>query len=252
MLHGCKQDPDDFALGTRMNALAEEHGFLVAYPEQPASANPSSCWNWFDPNHQRRGVGEPAILAGITEQITREFGVDRNRVFIAGLSAGAAMASVMANTYPEVYSAVGIHSGLPYCSATDVVSAFAAMRGDSPFGSAGGRIAAPDTNAIIFHGDADKTVHPSNSERIVRSLVGSAKGETKTGSRGGRGYVQTLVRNGAESRVEHWVISGGGHAWSGGSTDGSFADPAGPDASREMVRFFLDVSPAHLAAVLAF
>jgi len=243
MLHGCKQDPDDFAVGTRMNALAEENGFLVAYPQQPADANPSSCWNWFDPNHQRRGAGEPAIIAGLTNEIADQFGVDRRRIFVAGLSAGAAMATIMGITYPDLYFGIGIHSGLPYGSATDVVSAFAAMRGDNHFVSAGSQASAPNMNAIVFHGDADKTVHPSNSERIVRCFVGSVKGETRSGLSGGRSYIQTTVQNGTNASLEYWLVAGGGHAWSGGSKDGSFADAAGPNASREMVRFFLEAAP---------
>ena len=242
MLHGCTQNPDDFAAGTRMNELAEESGFLVAYPEQPRTANPSSCWNWFQPRDQVRGAGEPSIIAGLTKAIVTEHGADPGRVFVAGLSAGGAMAANLGATYPDVFRAVGIHSGLAHGSATDVVSALAAMRGNHPPASdpaiplRGGPI-----RTIIFHGTADQTVHPSNAHRIAAGLgTGEARDQEK-GVAGGRSYTRTIIASGAH-RSEIWLIEGGGHAWSGGSARGSFADPAGPDASREMVRFFLSES----------
>ena len=247
MLHGCKQDPDDFAAGTGMNALAEEHGFLVAYPEQPGSANAMSCWNWFDPNDQRRDAGEPSIIAGITEEIAGEFNVDRARIFVAGLSAGGAMAVIMGATYPDLYNAVGVHSGLAYGAATDVPGAFTAMRGDGGMGILRSAARSPATSAnpvrtIIFHGDADQTVHPSNAERIVAALNPEAEEaqDTRSGTAGGRAYSQILIQGrGGKPVGEHWVIKGGGHAWSGGDPAGSYTDPSGPSASREMVRFFL-------------
>jgi poly(hydroxyalkanoate) depolymerase family esterase len=164
MLHGCKQSPDDFASGTAMNAVAETHGLMVAYPSQNSSANAFSCWNWFSPPDQMRDRGEPAIIAGITRELVSEFGTADNRTFVAGLSAGGAMAAIMGQTYPDLYASVGIHSGLAYGSATDVMSAFATMRGDAP------RIAqAPRARVrtIVFHGSADGLVHPSNAERVV-------------------------------------------------------------------------------------
>jgi len=244
MLHGCTQDPDDFAVGTRMNGLAEELGFLVAYPWQPATANPSSCWNWFERKDQMRGQGEPSIISGLTDEVASDYHLDRSRVFVAGLSAGGAMAAVMAETYPDIYAAIGVHSGLAYGSASDVMSAFAAMRGEigAPLGSRGPSSATP--RAIVFHGDADRTVHPANGARIVGpsdSRPGDAT-EVEYGMAGGRSYTRTVTLGGnGTGRNEHWLIAGAGHAWSGGNPEGSYTDAAGPDASREMVRFFLDV-----------
>jgi len=241
MLHGCTQNPDDFARGTRMNALAEEFGLIVVYPLQPKSANAQGCWNWFDARHQQRGTGEPAVLAELAREVASEFEIDRKRIFVAGLSAGAAMADVLASAYPDVFSAAGIHSGLPHGAARDVMSAFAAMKGD---GTAAMKDCSP-IRKIIFHGAADRTVHPSNGKRMF-DLVRSAHGglpelQTDTVINGKR-VTRTLIGNGHDiAMAEHWLIHGGGHAWSGGDRRGSYADATGPDASREMVRFFLEV-----------
>jgi poly(hydroxyalkanoate) depolymerase family esterase len=249
MLHGGTQDAADFAAGTRMHLLAEEHGFLVAYPSQCKSANPSLCWNWFIPEHQMRGVGEPSIIAGITEQIVAEYGVDPCRVFVAGLSAGGAMAAVMGATYPEIYTAVGVHSGLPYKSATDVTSAFAAMRGNPGLRGRGLRKNrrtadnGPRMRTIVFHGDADRIVHPSNAAKIVeaQARMGDSVERAKAQSSARRAYTRAVTRDKTGSALlEQWLIHGSGHAWSGGSSDGTYTDPHGPDASREMLRFFLD------------
>ena len=248
MLHGCNQDVDDYAIGTRMNALAEERGLIVAYPSQPRTANPSSCWNWFAPQHQMRGAGEPCILAGITEEIIAEYHIDPNRIFVAGLSAGGAMAAVMGATYPEVYAGVCIHSGLPYRCASDVVSALQAMSGDTA--AQGHRRQSRCNSAdvirirtIVFHGEADQTVHPSNAAKIVESQVnpGDHVESLECSPQGDRAYSRTVIRdeeNGL-ALTEHWLIRGAGHAWSGGSADGTYTDPKGPDASRELLRFFL-------------
>ncbi|HEX2197208.1 MAG TPA: PHB depolymerase family esterase, partial [Burkholderiales bacterium] len=231
MLHGCKQNPDDFAAGTRMNALADELGFAVVYPAQSHQANVSGCWNWFQPQHQRREAGEPSLIAGITREAAARHKLDERRVYVAGLSAGGAMAAVMASTYPELYAGVGIHSGLPFGAARDLPSALAAMK-RKPHG---GRGAAQTVPLIVFHGDRDTTVHPSNGEyRVPGTLERVERGRAN-----GRAYTRTLHLDAeGETLLEHWLVHGAGHAWSGGSASGSFADPQGPDASREMLRFF--------------
>ncbi len=245
MLHGCKQDPEDFAAGTGMNAVAETHGLVVAYPRQGGVNNASSCWNWFRPADQIRDEGEPSIIAGITMEIMSEFGLDRGRVFVAGLSAGGAMAAVMGETYPDLYSAAGIHSGLAYGSANDVISAFSAMRGDGGLASSPKRLAnGHRLRTIVFQGSADRTVHPSNADRIVAAATptgGCAVRKESGRSASGRTYARTIVADPAgRPAVEYWLVDGAGHAWSGGHSAGTYTDPNGPDASCQMVRFFLD------------
>ncbi len=246
MLHGCTQSPDDFATGTGMNAVAEDHGLLVAYPGQTSAHNASSCWNWFNPADQRRGAGEPAILASLTRELMTEFGLERDAVFVAGLSAGGAMAAVMGEAYPDIYAAVGVHSGLAAGSASDVVSAFAAMRGE-----AGTVVPRPTRNpapgprvrTIVFHGAADATVHPSNAARIVANAADDRLSLARDNgkSQGGHTYTRTIyTRSDGNAAVEFWLIDGAGHAWSGGQAAGSYTNPQGPEASSEMARFFLD------------
>ena len=265
MLHGCTQSADDFAAGTQMNRLAEEHGFLVVYPEQAPNANGSRCWNWFKTQDQLRDSGEPSLIAGITREVAERHAVDPRRIYVAGLSAGASMAVILGETYPELYAAIGAHSGLPYGAAHDMPSAFAAM--------AGGRAGMPDVSkpsgmsnlpgstavrkkatrfvpTIVFHGDQDHTVGQGNGSEIAEQAVSALAGEAaapvlaprthKGVSPRGRAFSRTVYADETgQPRVESWLLHGAGHAWSGGHASGSFTDGAGSDASAEMVRFFL-------------
>lgn len=271
MLHGCTQDPADFARGTGMNALACEQGFAVLYPAQAQDANPSRCWNWFAPQHQKRGQGEAAVLAGMTRAVMAEHRLDARRVYVAGLSAGGAMASILGAAYPDLYAAVGIHSGLASGAANDLMSALSAMKhgpkkpglASAPvhFGEPGAHPHATSSHplasagplpAIVFHGDGDAVVHPGNGKQAIAQAMVQAGEPPHTRAAasapcveegvaaGGRGYTRTTHSGpvGAPVQAEHWVVHGGGHAWSGGSAQGSYTDPTGPDASREMWRFF--------------
>jgi len=260
MLHGCTQDPDDFAAGTRMNALAQEMGFVVLYPAQAPRSNSHKCWNWFSPQHQRRGSGEPALLAGMTRHILQTHSVDRDRVYVAGLSAGGAMAAILAREYPDVFAAAGVHSGVAPGGANDVASAFAVMKsgpragtnGASPFAvrmpvaeRAPSDVTVP---LIVFHGDADQTVAAANGDAVVAAALVAqpvvATTSAGTSAFGERTFRRTVWRRedqaAAPSVAEHWTVHGSPHAWSGGAAAGSYTDPAGPDASREMLRFFLE------------
>jgi poly(hydroxyalkanoate) depolymerase family esterase len=237
MLHGCKQNPADFAAGTTMNLLAEESGCLVLYPEQAAGANHSQCWNWFEGAHQQRDQGEPSLIAGMTRQVLREHGGDAGKVYVAGLSAGGAMAAVMAAAYPELYAAVGVHSGLPVGSAHDLMSALNAMKGAGKKKGKAASSARP-VPAIVFHGDRDAIVHPGNGDTVYRQFThGAVAKETEER---GPGHTKTVALDaGGRTVAEHWNLHGAGHAWSGGSAAGSYAEPSGPNASAEMLRFFL-------------
>jgi poly(hydroxyalkanoate) depolymerase family esterase len=268
MLHGCTQSADDFAAGTRMNRLAAEQGFLVVYPEQTTTANPSKCWNWFKAHDQVRDGGEPALIAGIVRDVATRHDVDTRRIFVAGLSAGAAMAVILGQTYPELFAGVGAHSGLPYRSAHDIPSALAAMKGGrsgvhslkaaaSPVAAAR-KALAQAVPTIVFHGDRDHTVQLSNGVDIAQQ-AGSAYAAAGAGAAlrattqrvapaGGRSYSRTVHADAAgQTRVETWTVHGAGHAWAGGSHSGSYTDAKGPDASAEMLRFFLSLPRAGAA-----
>jgi poly(hydroxyalkanoate) depolymerase family esterase len=269
MLHGCKQDAADFAQGTAMNEWAGQHGCIVLYPEQQAKANALRCWNWFDTAHQGRDLGEPGMLAALTRKVLKSHNADPTRVYITGLSAGGAMAAVMAGLYPELYAAVGVHSGVPTGAASGVISALSVMRrGARPAARTGEPESLMPT--IVFHGGADRTVHPENGEQIVNAalstldacglilnktevaddgatrpaneLGGNAPVETHE-TLAGRDASRTVYRAAdGKSYVEYWEVGTGPHAWSGGNPAGSFTDPQGPDASRAMLAFFLQHS----------
>ncbi len=243
MLHGCTQSPDDFAAGTRMNAAAERHTCLVAYPGQTSSANMQKCWNWFSAADQQRDAGEPSLIAGITREVMRSYAVDPGRVYVAGLSAGGAAAAVMGDAYPDLYAAIGVHSGLACGAARDMPSAFTAMqRGAAPQPANGSR--SRMVPAIVFHGDRDTTVNPRNGDAVVeQSAQGATLGvSTENGQVvGGHAYRRTRRTDASgKTLIEQWVVHGAAHAWFGGSPAGSYTDPRGPDATEEMLRFFLE------------
>lgn len=259
MLHGCQQNPDDFAAGTDMNRVAEESNCFVLYPAQLQAANMSHCWNWFKANDQQRDQGEPSIIADLTREICRTYSIDTRRIYVAGLSAGGAMAAIMGAAYPDLYAAVGIHSGLPVGAAHDLLSAFSAMKNGmagtgplaaQPNGSATRRQSIP---VIVFHGDRDTTVHPRNGDQVLAQCTPDVIGEgakeqaqCKTDVKveqgsvpQGHAYTRTIRRDhNGKVIAEQWIVHGAGHAWSGGSHRGSFTDPKGPHATREMLRFF--------------
>lgn len=252
LLHGGTQTAVDFAAGTRMNRFAERDTFIVAYPEQPPSANSLRCWNWFQTAHQYCDKGEPSLIAGITRNIMGAYDIDVSRVYIAGFSAGGAMAVIMAQTYPDLYGAVGVHSGLAYGAAHDLPSAFAAMR-LGPRSYTGQQAKA--IPLILFHGDHDQTVAAVNADHILHhwsqgtdpgcrgGLRKPARKATVTRGQvdGGHAYTRVLYPDAGDAAVvEQWIIHKAGHAWSGGSPRGSYTDPYGPDASAELVRFFTE------------
>lgn len=239
MLHGATQSPEDFAAGTGMNALADEHGFVVVYPHQSPEDQAQSCWNWFDRSDQQRDVGEPAILAGLTRLVIARHDIPADHVFVAGLSAGAAMAVILGETYPDIFSAVGAHSGLPAGAARNVPTAFATMAG--LWGGTGGD--GPAMRTSVFHGSADGTVVPSNGDRIALNAQEDGHDAhdsvENVGRTNGRTFhTSTTFGDDGREAVEHWLVDGTGHAWSGGHASGSYTDTRGPDASAEMIRFF--------------
>ncbi|HEY1011730.1 MAG TPA: PHB depolymerase family esterase, partial [Herpetosiphonaceae bacterium] len=262
MLHGCTQSPTDFAAGTNMNGLADANGFLVLYPEQPSSIDANKCWQWWDPAHQARGAGEPAILAAMVGDVQGGYAVDPARRYVAGISAGAAMTVIMGATYPDLFSAIGVVAGLEYKATTSKLSAYTAMSQGGPNPDTQGQLAyqamgsaKARVRAIVFHGTSDYTVAPVNGDQVLsqwaqtndyvddganNNSVDNAADATLNGSvPGGRSYVKTSYNDAAGGLLlEKWLIQGMGHAWPGGSTAGTYTDPQGPNASAELWRFF--------------
>ena len=253
MLHGCTQSPDDAAAGTGFNQLAEERGWLVLYPAQAQAANPQKCWNWFRSGDQHRDGGESALLAGMTREIMATYAVDARRVYAAGLSAGGAMAAVLGATHGDLYAAIGVHSGLAYRAAHDLPSALAAMHGGASSSPAAQPNVRTETRqyslkvpTIVFHGDRDSTVSPANGERITAQCAAALSEETNLRVAsisgqvlGGHAYTRRVYADSTgHPWLEHWLIHGAGHAWSGGSSSGTYTDPQGPSAAHEMMRFF--------------
>ena len=241
MLHGCTQTSEDFARGTAMNRLADEEQFVVVYPEQSSSANMQRCWNWFRAEDQTRDQGEPQLIAGVTHELIAEYECDPARVYVAGLSAGGAAAAIMAETYPDIYAACGVHSGLAHGAADNVMTALSAMRqGRNGLDKADGAF----VPTIVFHGDHDKTVADINSAQIIAAAAARVQNKLRVEkmqgtSLAGKRYTQVVsATDDGVSQLEQWTVHGLGHAWSGGEPAGSYTDPAGPDASREMLRFF--------------
>lgn len=274
MLHGCTQDAEDFAIGTQMNTLAQQAGLYVLYPIQSSRANMNQCWNWFEPAHQFRGAGEPALLSALTTHMISQHAIDGGRVYIAGLSAGGAMALIMAEQYPDQFAAVGVHSGLPTGAARSMPEALTVMRnpnghGELPSSMSGLNIplpamrSAPPTSSanhsgtvplIVFHGHMDRTVHYANADNIVEAWCRGYERRVGTGTlsstrrsiTAASGHRCDITSYSDESHperpgCEYWQLMQAGHYWSGGNTASSHTDSNGPDASAEMMRFFLSV-----------
>ena len=258
LLHGCTQDPDDLARGTRIAAHADANGFVALLPEQPASANPQKCWNWYEPAHQGPNAGEPALIAGMAEQAVRAYRIDPARVHIAGISAGAAMAQNVLVAYPRLWASAAMHSGIPWKAAEDVTAALGVMqRGSRNVDVLGERAAgtigrgSPPIPVLVIHGRSDAVVHPANGAQTARLWTvlnarlwagfrpeGRLTTAESSGVDGGYRWTRNVYGSETGSLVEELVVTELGHAWSGGSAQGSYADERGPDATAEMVRFF--------------
>ncbi len=259
MLHGCSQEAAEFAAATEMNTAAASANALVLYPEQARGANPGGCWNWFEPANQQRGQGELGLMVAMLLDVMARHPVDAQRVYAAGISAGGAMAALLAREYPELFAAVGVHSGLRAGAADNVMAALSAMNNGAKVGTS----ETPPTHnsgaaqpaLIVFHGENDSTVHPKNGAQLVQAALQTALGdknaalhETQQGqSNAGQRFTRHLYRGSDSDKVlvEHWLLHNGGHAWSGGSAKVGQTDPKGVSATQEMLRFFLEHPQKH-------
>ena len=240
MLHGCSQDPDDFARGTGMNERAERDGFVVLYPRQSRSDNPMACWNWFDRKDQHRDAGEPGLIADLVRSVVARLGIDPARIYVAGLSAGGAMAAILAAEYPDLFAAAGVHSGLAAGAARNVPDALVAMRKGASMTR--GPVSGVAVPTIVFHGDSDRTVHPANGEAVVQSVLARSTAATQA-LRDAEQPTAAVTRTrhvlaDGTTLVEAWTLHGAGHAWAGGRATGSYTDPSGIDATGRMLEFF--------------
>ncbi len=268
MLHGCTQTAEDFAAGTRMNQLAEEHGFIVVYPQQTRNANRTLCWNWFRRAHQFRNRGEPATIANIVyaiRQNTSQWTIDRNQTYVIGASAGAAMAVILGATYPDIFAAIGVHSGVEYQAVTNITSAFKVLRQGGPNPAIQGEKAYEAMGKykrvvpmIVFQGTEDRIVPPQSGDKVVQQWMRTNRlashgmyhadfkdPATTTSGKvpGGYAYTVSSWKDTMGKEIQtYWKIHGLGHAWSGGSPKGSHTDSRGPNASEAMYRFFMNHS----------
>jgi poly(hydroxyalkanoate) depolymerase family esterase len=265
MLHGCTQTAADFAAGTRMNQLAEQYGFIVVYPQQTRRANRTLCWNWFRSAHQFRDRGEPAMIADMVQAVredTSQWTIDSNHIYVIGASAGAAMAVILGATYPDIFAAIGVHSGIEYQAVTNIISGLTMMRHGGPDPILQGQRAYEAMGSykrvvpiIVFQGTHDRIVPPISGDQVVQQwmqtnhlashglYVADFKNPTTTTSGqvpGGYAYTAYTWKDSKGDEVQaYWKIHGLGHAWSGGSPAGSHTDPQGPNASEAMYQFFM-------------
>ncbi len=248
MLHGCRQDPDDFAAGTAMNEAAQRDGFFVLYPAQTRRAHHLGCWNWYRLLHQQRDLGEPGLLAALVRQTMARHPIDPERVFVTGLSAGGAMAAILGEAYPELFSAIAVHAGVPVGLARSAPRAIAVMK-RGPIAGIARRAPSHALPLLVVQGMADGVVHPDNAQRLVddarmglAARTGPLQAQRETaadsGAGGHRWTRETHRDDHGHAWIESWSVDGLAHAWSGGRPTGSYTDPAGPDATAITLRFF--------------